>query len=325
MVICALSASQVPVISLADGQTKASVAAAIREACTNLGFFYVSDHGVDESLVQAAFEQCCLFFNLPEEKKRKCLQDSNNRGYTPLAEQMLDASRQTRGDTKEGYYMGREVPLDHPDASKPLHGPNVWPDPALLPDWRPTMERYQAAMIQLALKLTDFIGLALGLPEGFFKKPGMFDNPMTVLRLLHYTEEKSAPEEGVFGAGAHSDWGMLTLLKTDSVPGLQICLEKDAENQTWLDVPPVEGAFIVNIGDMLERWSNDLFRSTLHRVVGRGQERFSIPFFFEPNFDCLVECLPQCCSPSNPAKYPPVTVGEYLMGKLKSTHAGYKA
>ncbi|GAQ89396.1 2-oxoacid-dependent dioxygenase [Klebsormidium nitens] len=318
------SPSEVPVISLSGGQDQSRIAAAIKEACVKSGFFYVADHGVDEGLVQATFEQCRLFFSLPEAEKMKYLQDSNNRGYTPFEEETLDVTRQKKGDTKEGYYIGREVPLDHPDASTPLCGPNVWPDPDVLPLWRPTMERYMAAMTALALRLTRLIGLALGLPDGFFDRPGMFDKPSVFLRPLHYNAEPSAPEDGIFGAGAHSDYGMLTLLKTDDVPGLQICLEKDAKVQQWIDVPPVPGAFIVNLGDMLERWSNDRFRSTLHRVIGRGQERYSIPFFFEPNFDCLVECLPQCYSDDDPPKYAPIKAGHYLLDKYGMTHAGYK-
>lgn len=142
---------------------------------------------------------------------------------------------------------------------------------------------------------------------------------MAALRLLHYSARVSDPGNGVFGAGAHSDYGMFTFLVTDETPGLQVLLEGQ-----WVDVPPLQGAFIVNLGDMLQRWTNDAFRSTLHRVVNRlGQERYSAPFFYEPNFDTHVTCLPGFSSPDNPPRHPPTTSGEYLLGKYMRTHKDF--
>eukprot|EP00252_Welwitschia_mirabilis_P015165 TRINITY_DN3337_c0_g1_i1.p1 TRINITY_DN3337_c0_g1~~TRINITY_DN3337_c0_g1_i1.p1 ORF type:complete len:153 (-),score=21.31 TRINITY_DN3337_c0_g1_i1:72-530(-) len=152
----------------------------------------------------------------------------------------------------------------------------------------------------------------------------MMDEALAFIRLLHYPGKSRKLENGTLGAAAHTDYGMLTFLATDGVPGLQICREKDIQPQIWEDVPPLKGAFIINIGDMLERWSNSLFRSTLHRVVINGEERYSVAFFLEPNVDCLVECLPTCCSESNPPRYPPIRSIEYLKEKMKmaytSTH-----
>ena len=146
---------------------------------------------------------------------------------------------------------------------------------------------------------------------------------MALLRLLHYTAQISSPSSGLFAAGEHSDYGMITLLATDHNSGLQIFDSK--RSKQWIDVPPREGHFIVNLGDMLQRWSNDLFVSTLHRVVNSsGVERFSIPFFFEPNFDCMVSCLPTCCSAEYPPKYAPVTSGRYLMARYQETHKSFQ-
>lgn len=143
---------------------------------------------------------------------------------------------------------------------------------------------------------------------------------MRSIRLLHYANEKSSPDKGVYACGAHSDYGMITLLLTDDQPGLQINFQNE-----WIDVPPRPDAFIVNLGDMLERWSNGLFQSTMHRVLTSGEkERYSIPFFYEPNFDAEVKCLPTCCSPENPPKYPPITSGQHLLNKYKETHADFK-
>ncbi|GBG83443.1 hypothetical protein CBR_g37155 [Chara braunii] len=128
----------------------------------------------------------------------------------------------------------------------------------------------------LSRRLLSLLEKTLGLESGFFSQPGRFDAPTTLLRLLHYTEEVSRPDTGVYGAGAHTDYGMFTLLLTDNVPGLQVCRDKEASPQVWEDVLPKEGAYIVNLGDMMQIWTNGRYRSTLHRVVKGGQERYSI-------------------------------------------------
>ncbi|XP_022718849.1 probable iron/ascorbate oxidoreductase DDB_G0283291 isoform X3 [Durio zibethinus] len=126
--------------------------------------------------------------------------------------------------------------------------------------------------------------------------------------------------EDIYGASAHSDYGMITLLVTDGVPGLQVCREKSKQPQIWEDVPSMSGAFIVNIGDMMERWTNCLFRSTLHRVLPPGQERYSVGFFINPNKDCLVECLESCCSESSPPRFPPIRSLDYLEERVRLTY-----
>lgn len=143
---------------------------------------------------------------------------------------------------------------------------------------------------------------------------------MAALRLLRYGAVKSDIQSGVFGAGAHTDYGLITLLSTDENPGLQIFLQGE-----WIDVPPRADAFIVNIGDMGERWTNGVFQSTRHRVVNlTGKERYSVPFFYEPNYSCSVACFPSCVSASNPAKYAPTTSGEHLVEMYRQTHAAFE-
>ncbi|XP_052880387.1 2-oxoglutarate-Fe(II) type oxidoreductase hxnY-like isoform X3 [Gossypium arboreum] len=225
------------------------------------------------------------------------------------------------GDYKEGYYIGVEVPEDDPEAEKPFYGPNVWPEDGLLPGWRQTMERFHHQALEVAKAVARIIALALGLEVDFFDKPEMLGKPIATLRLLHYGGQVSDPSKGIYGAGAHSDYGLITLLATDAVMGLQICKDKDAKPQIWEYVAPVKGAFIVNLGDMLERWSNCIFKSTLHRVLGNGQERYSIAYFVEPSHDCLVECLPTCKSENNPPKFPPIYCATYLSQRYKDTHA----
>lgn len=192
------------------------------------------------------------------------------------------------------------------------------------------MEQYHSEALRVAKSIARIIALALNLEEDFFDKPEMLGEPIATLRLLHYeggqkTGKVSNPAEGVFGAGAHSDYGLITLLATDDVVGLQICKDRNAQPQVWEYVAPVKGGFIVNLGDMLERWSNCIFRSTLHRVVLDGRERHSIAFFVEPSHDCVVECLPTCKSESNPPKFPPITCSAYLSQRYKDTHADLTA
>ncbi|CAI5970132.1 unnamed protein product, partial [Closterium sp. NIES-64] len=323
-------------------------------ACSEVGFFLLANHGVPRQLIADAFHQTRLLFGLPPEAKAAVRQDSNNRGYTAFEEEVLDPAVQgQRGDTKEGYYVGVDIPPHDPRAHRPLHGPNVWPPADLLPAFRPTITAYFSACLSLARRLLPILALALGQPRDFFDLPGRFDDPIALLRLLHYSGEASRPQEGVLGAGAHTDYGMLTLLLV-SHPGLEICVDRSSAAQQWVRVPVVPGTYIVNIGDMLERWSNATWRSTLHRVLvlpdgeegeeedgggsisacgieggspagsaaagggtaagtgdsgggGGGSEvlaagRVSLPFFFEPNFDCLVECVPSRVDAANPAR-----------------------
>ncbi|GJP56382.1 hypothetical protein CLOM_g15446 [Closterium sp. NIES-68] len=367
--------SAIPVVDLSAGE--AACAAAVDKACREVGFFLLANHGVPRQLISDAFHQTRLLFGLPPDAKAAVRQDSNNRGYTAFEEEVLDPKVQrARGDTKEGYYIGVEIPPDDPRAAKPLHGPNVWPAADLLPSFRPTITAYFTACLSLARRLLPILALALGQPRDFFDLPGRFDDPIALLRLLHYSGEASRPQEGVLGAGAHTDYGMLTLLLV-SHPGLEICVDRSSAPQRWVRVPVLPGAFIVNIGDMLERWSNATWRSTLHRVVvlpegdGDGEEgctahvadtddtgsggaagsagaaagaaaagsaagdggsstkggsetlapgRVSLPFFFEPNFDCVVDCVPSRVDAANPARFPPTTSGHYLLSRYQATH-----
>lgn len=237
-----------------------------------------------------------------------------------MLDEILDQENQVNGDYKEGYYIGVEVPEDDPRAQKPFFGPNLWPSEDLLPGWRQVMEQYHREALRVAREVARIIALALDLDAGFFDRPEMLGDPIAVLRLLHYEGKASNPESGIFGAGAHSDYGLITLLATDDVMGLQICKDRDAQPQKWEYIAPVKGGFIVNLGDMLERWSNCVFRSTLHRVIVDGRDRHSIAYFVEPSHECLVECLPTCTSETNPPRFPPVTCAAYLTQRYKDTH-----
>lgn len=298
-------------IDLSDPDVQKNVTL-LKQACLDCGFFYIINHGISQEFMDEVFSQSKRFFDLPIEEKMKVLRNEKHRGYTPIFDESLDSENQVNGDYKEGYYIGVEVPEDEPQAEKPFYGPNVWPCADHLPGWRQTMEKYHREALEVAKAVARIIALALDLDVDFFNKPEMLGQPIATLLLLHYEGRVSDPIKGIFGAGAHSDWGLITLLASDDIIGLQICKERDAQPQVWEYVAPLKGAFVVNLGDMLERWSNGIFRSTLHRVVVNGQERYSTAYFVEPSHECLVECLPSCKSDTNPPKFTPVKCATYL-------------
>ncbi|XP_030467740.2 2-oxoglutarate-Fe(II) type oxidoreductase hxnY-like isoform X1 [Syzygium oleosum] len=306
------TALKLPIIDLSSPD-RLSSAASIRQACIEYGFFYLVNHGVKEELLAKVLEESKKFFSLPLEEKMK-LARKEHRGYTPLYAEILDPSSNSKGDSKESYYIG---PLEDCSHQKNL---NQWPPEDTMPSWKSTMESYYREVESVGRKLLSLIALSLNLENDFFEKIGALNKPSAFLRLLHYPDEVMISKEEIYGASAHSDYGMVTLLATDGVPGLQVCRDKDKHQRCWEAVPHINGAFIVNIGDMMERWTNCLFRSTLHRVMPAGQERFSMAFFFDPDEDCVVECLKSCCSDSFPPRFPPIRSGEYLRERLRLTY-----
>lgn len=304
-------ALKLPVIDL-SAEDKLSTVDSIRQACTEIGFFYVINHGVDKDMLGKLFCQSKNFFSLPIEAKMK-VERKEHRGYTPFYSEKLDPLSSHAGDLKESFYIG---PFED-DAVSCL---NQWPSEDTLPAWRETMEAYYKQVLLAGERLLSLIALALDLGDNFFEEVGALKEPYPFLRLLHYPGESVSCNGEVIGASAHSDYGMITLLATDGVPGLQVCREKDCQPRVWEEVLHIDGALIVNIGDMLERWTNCRFRSTLHRVISTGQERYSAAFFLDPNNDCVVECLKSCCSESSPPKFAPIRSGDYLEQRLRATY-----
>ncbi|CAN6820151.1 unnamed protein product [Brassica oleracea] len=178
--------------------------------------------------------------------------------------------------------------------------------------WHHTDAIICCSMKEVCKAIARILALALDLDADYFNTSEMLENPIAYMRLLHYEGGMSDSSRGIYGCGAHTDHGMMTLLATDGVMGLQICKDKDMKPQKWEYVPSIDGAYIVNLGDVLERWSNGLFKSTMHRVLANGQDRYSIPFFLSPSHDCLIECLPTCQSENNLPKYPAITCSAYL-------------
>lgn len=303
-------------LSSPDPAARAAVGRAIGVACRDKGFMYVTGHGIDEPLRAAVLDQARAFFTLPEAEKMAVYMKNSpcNRGYEPIRGQTLEAGAPP--DLKESFYTGADLPPDDPRvvAGKFNHGPNQWPEGH--PAFRAALEDYFDAMGGLAARLMTGLALSLDLPEGHFA-PFCHDAHAN-LRLIHYPPQPANPLPGEKGCGAHTDWGALTLLMQDDVGGLQVW--DDAAG--WVDAPPVPGTYIVNLGDMIARWTNDRYRSTLHRVVNlSGKERYSVPYFFSGNPDEPVVCLPGCLSPGETPRYAPTTAEGHLREMYARTYA----
>jgi isopenicillin N synthase-like dioxygenase len=267
------------------------------------------------------------FFALPLAQKNltKGPPGGPNVGYAPVGSRSLayGLGEQAPPDLNESFTMGRDE-LGDDDyyrgaTAASFFAPNVWPGepPAFRPVWR----AYFGAMEGLAATLMRVFALALDLPEQFFDDT--IDKHISKLRVHRYGEQVTEPLPGQLRAGAHTDYGSLTILRTDDAPG---GLQVHHRRGEWIDVATIADSFVVNIGDLMMRWTNDRWISTLHRVVNpprdqaRGRARISVAFFHQPNYDAVISCLPTCRGADEPAKYPPITSGDYMRAKVRQTH-----
>ncbi|HKY94264.1 MAG TPA: 2-oxoglutarate and iron-dependent oxygenase domain-containing protein [Kiloniellales bacterium] len=298
-----------------------AVALQLGEACRNIGFFYVVNHGVPDASVAAALDYAKRFFALPVEDKREIAIEKSacHRGWFQLGGENLDPAKQREaGDLKEGLKIGRDLSPEHPlvRSGLPLHGPNQWPS---MPGFKGAMQDCYGALSALGRQIMRGFALALEMPETFFDK--WLTGPMATLGPLHYPPHTGPISETRLGAGAHTDFGCLTILWQDAAGGL---LVKNTAGK-WIDALPVAGSFVVNIGDMMARWTNDLFTSTYHRVINvSGRDRYSMPFFFDPDFNADLTALPTCVGPERPARYPPTTGGQHLIDRINETFAYHR-
>jgi isopenicillin N synthase-like dioxygenase len=271
-----------PLVAGAPGRD--AVAAQIGAACRAHGFFYVTGHGVDAALVQRLEDLSHRFFELPEDTRmrwRMALGGRAWRGYFPLGGELTSG----RPDWKEGLYLGTELPATHPlvQAKTPVHGPNLFPE---VPDFRETILAYMTAVTQLGHRLMEGIALSLGLGASYFAERYTAD-PLILLRLFNYpTQPVPKGLDVQWGVGEHTDYGLLTILHQDHIGGLAVHTPGG-----WIDAPPVAGSFVCNIGDMLDRMTGGLYKSTPHRVKRNtsGHDRLSFPLFFDPNFEARVQ------------------------------------
>lgn len=283
--------TQLPIINISDLtgelELRRSVAEKIRKACCEFGFFYITGHSVDEALQKRLETLSREFFAEPLERKmeiRMALGGRAWRGYFPVGDELTSG----QPDLKEGIYFGEELGPDHPlvKAGTPMHGANLFP--AHPPELRETVLEYMAAMTELGHTLMAGIALSLGLEESYFADRYTAE-PLTLFRIFNYP----AGKETGWGVGEHTDYGLLTILNQDNSGGLQVKSKTGWPNSEWIEAPPIPGSFVCNIGDMLDRMTGGLYRSTPHRVRNQSsRDRLSFPFFFDPNFNAEVKAVP---------------------------------
>ncbi|HEY0297022.1 MAG TPA: 2-oxoglutarate and iron-dependent oxygenase domain-containing protein [Bordetella sp.] len=303
-----------PLFSDASHEAVAKVAARIRKAAVEIGFFYVSGHNVSRDLQQAVYLCSKYFFCQPDETKAAIAINNAHRGYVGFRQTVLHSAR--KADLKESFNFAYPFKEGDPELDKGhgLVGLNQWPRGEDV--WRDVVERYYGEVFELGQRILEGFALALGTRRDFFRD--LYRHPLVRARLLHYPPQTVDSQSGQFGAAEHTDYGCITLLWQDDVGGLQV---KNRAGK-WVDAPYIEGTFVINIGDMLARWSNDLFVSTPHRVVNdSGRERYSIPVFYDPDYETEVECLPNCATAESPPKYPRIVAGDYITDKYDTSYA----
>ncbi len=309
-------APTIPVVDMGAVNEDNQIAAAIAKACREDGFFYLTGHGVPSETITAAFEAIEQFFERPlEEKNQYHIRHSHphQRGYVPVFEENLGDGEET--DHKESFDLGVDLAADHPDvlAAKPFSAPNVWPD---TPAFQNAIGDYHQEMIEIGHRLVRLTAIGLNLDEDYFGDA--MREPVANLRLLHYPASKKASEN--VGCGPHSDYGFMTVLAQDDVGGLEV----EGENGTWIPVEPMPGAFVVNLGDLLTRWTGGFYRARRHRVADTGdQERYSIPFFLDPNVDAIIDVVPTCRDLIQGDAPSPISAGAYLQSRFDDTF-GYR-
>jgi isopenicillin N synthase-like dioxygenase len=329
MALAMSAAPSIPVIDIApyragDPAGTKRVIEAVGTACEEIGFLIISGHGVSDALVREVFDVSLAFFELPLADKLALRSDDPGipRGYSALASKNLG---RTYGvdmppDLREQFFIGPlEDWVSHfrafPSAAK-VYAPNVWPSrPAR---FREVFTTYYRAQEELARVLMRMFALALGLPEAWFD--AMVDRHFSTCPSNLYPEPAGDPLPGQLRAGPHTDFGSLTILAVNDAPGgLQVLFPDGA----WHDVRPAPGQFVVNLGDMMGRWTNDRWKSTVHRVVNppraqtTGSRRQTVGFFFHPNYDARVACLPTCTGADDPPRYAPILAGEHMLAKLE--------
>lgn len=322
-----MSSMAIPVIDLSpyfEGTDtgKAAVAKAVDDACRSIGFLVIDGHGVDPELIAQMRQVSRAYFELPLEQKMQLKMPVDKyRGYTPMGTEGLAASLDEVAppDLKESFSIG---PVNAPDddyhkgpQAGPFFADNDWPNqPAAM---REIWESYYLEMERLAASLMRIFALALDMPENWFDDK--VDRHITNFSVIHYPHPNTPPLPNQLRAGEHTDYGSLTIVQKDDAPG---GLQVQTPDGDWIDAPHVPGSFVVNLGDLMSEWTNDRWRSTLHRVAvppadaGGDTDRMSMTFFHQPNYDAVVECIPTCCSASNPARYGRTTSGEHVVMKI---------
>ena len=312
----AAASAQIPVIDYGPyfaGEPGAldRLAQQVRGACEHVGFFYILNHGVPQAVIDRGFAASRRFHALPLEQKLTLRLNENNIGYLPMNASVQGAStvhKATKPNQNESFFISHDRGADHPDvrAGVPLRGRNLWPDG--MPDLRKDMMAYFHALSAMCDRMLPAFAVALDMPPDFFDK-FFADEAHANLRFLHYPpqEDKS---ENTFGTAPHTDNSFMTALARNDVPGLAVRLPSGE----WFPPPVIPGTFLINLGNIMRRWSNNRFLSTPHGVINDSEtDRYSIAYFHSPNPASMIECLPSCVSTDNPAQYPPALYRDLVL------------
>lgn len=308
--------SAIPVVDL--GEAEGAIAAALDDAYRRVGFCHVVNHGVPDDVVGAVFEVTRRFHALPRSAKEAVALDANHRGFIGLATSTIHTSSVatvTRPNQSESIIFGRHMEPDDPDivAGLPLSGVNRFPEE--LPEMPGVVAAVQEHMERLCRRVRRLVALGLGAEPDVFD--AAFEPATTYLRLLRYPPARADAPEDEYGSAPHTDYGFVTLLAVDGVPGLEV----RAPDGGWIPAVPPPGGFVMNAGDLLHRWSNGRWRSTPHRVRNQAVERYSVPFFYEPHVTATVAPLAHLGAP----QFEPVNYGEYAMHRFRSNYAQHGA
>jgi isopenicillin N synthase-like dioxygenase len=303
-----LAADEIPILDLGPllaGEPGAveRLAGELRYACTEVGFYYVKNHGIPQAVIDRGFAESARFHALPLDEKLKLKVNRHKIGYIEMASAVTrhtNVSTDKRPNLYAAYCVRRDLEADDPDvlAGKPFCGPNQWPSD--LPGFREGIMGFFAGLQGLGETLLPLYAAALDLPRDYFQ--AAFEKPLINFQLNYYPHQESF-DGSQFGVAPHTDLGFMTILAQAQVPGLEI----GTRDGRWVVAPVLPGHFLINTGDMLRRWTNDLFLSTPHRVINTSrQERYSVPFFYNPNPDTMISALPTCVTADHPALHEPM-------------------
>jgi isopenicillin N synthase-like dioxygenase len=300
----------------APGAT-ARAAEELHFALTEIGFYFIANHGVPSEQIRAVFREVARFHALPLQRKMEVKLDKHTVGYLPMQGDTLRTSTVdtvVKPNINEAFFVARDLPSDHPEvlADRRFRSANRWP--IGLPGFREVVVAYCETMEQLVRKLVRLYACALRLPLEYFDQP--FREPQYKLRMTHYPYQADLADDG-FGIAPHTDTSFLTLLAPNDVPGLSI----RTQSGKWIDAPAIPGAFVVNGGQLLRRWTNDYFLATPHRAVNRsGGERYALAFFCDSNIDWPIAAVPTCIGPDKPPKYPTTYYTDYMIRYQQRTY-----
>jgi|TARA_Y100001968_G_scaffold218112_1_gene200777 isopenicillin N synthase-like dioxygenase len=307
---------QIPKIDISEIEEKEFSRTLLQDffsAYNKYGFGYIINHGIEKTLIEQLFQVSKQFHSQPLSEKMRVALDHNHRGYiaintsTDVNSKLADVKKPNQS---ESFMMMREDKSELPDVY--LSGPNQWPK---LENFKEVLEKYTFNMTKLGRNLMRLALLSSGVKD--LSVMQSLDTPTIWLRLLHYPPiSKNSPSD-LYGSAPHTDFGCLTILAQDEIGGLQV----QTREGEWIDVPKLEGSFVVNVGDMLSRYTNGLLRSTPHRVINKsGKERFSCPFFFDPHTNAVVQPLKGTGKP----KFSPINFGEFLREELEASYEKHK-